>query len=192
MNSNNTPPKAGETIGKRIERLRKEQNINQKDLAKKLKSHQSTISQYENNEKSIPSDVIIELANIFNVSCQYLLTGEPNNTLDILNKYIQLDYCTCPVDNQTQEYLALRINEDLINYLYQTAQAKNISKLPNKAREAWYREMRREFNESKHKENFISFIPFPSENISTDNSPNTWNQLSLFENSIIFFKKNFS
>lgn len=87
----------------------------------------------------------------------------------------------------------LSINKSLINYLYQVAQSEHIPNLPDKAREAWYQEMEKEFNSSyMHNQDSISFIPFPSENISTDNSPNKWHQQELLEKTTIFFKKTFS
>lgn len=77
-------------------------------------------------------------------------------------------------------------------YLYQAVQAEHISKLPDKAKEAWFKEMENEFNKSNKEENFVSFIPFPIENISTDDSPNRWDQATLLENTTDFFTKNFS
>lgn len=181
-------------IGQRIKELRESQNLSQKDLATEINSYQSTISQYEYGTKGIPVEHLVKLADYFNVSCQFLCTGEDsNNKLAMLKKYIHLKYCECPVDDSQQEYLVLSINKSLINYLYQVAQSEHIPNLPDKAREAWYQEMEKEFNSSyMHNQDSISFIPFPSENISTDNSPNKWHQQELLEKTTIFFKKTFS
>lgn len=61
------------TIGERIKRLRQENNLNQTQLAKKVNINNSVISRIEAGKKSIESSLLVELANIFNVSTDYLL-----------------------------------------------------------------------------------------------------------------------
>ena len=182
-----------EEIGNRIKELRNLHNLSQTQLAEEINTQQPIISKYENGETNIPYTHLFALANFFNVSCQYLLTGEQcDNYLTILKKYIHLEYCSCPADHHLQEYLELHINKAFVNYLYQAAQAEHLSRLPNKAREAWYREMEREFNTSNSNDDFVSFIPFPSKNITTDNSPNNMSQSAILEETTDFFKENFS
>lgn len=60
-------------LGQRIRLMREELDMSQLDLAKKLNIGNSTLSQYESG-KRIPSDEIkIKLAELFNVSIDYLL-----------------------------------------------------------------------------------------------------------------------
>ncbi len=60
-------------IGQRIKELRTEKKMSQAKLGCILSVSQDTISLWENC-KSVPSaDIIIELAEIFDVSCDYIL-----------------------------------------------------------------------------------------------------------------------
>jgi len=191
---NDHTQKINQEIGERVEQLRNSRNLKQGELADATHNHQSVISRYESGTTAIPYARLIELADFFNVSCDFLLRNEPtDNKLEILKKYIHLEYRTCPVDEHLQEYLVLHINKALINYLYQAAQANHIPNLPPKAQEAWFLEMKKEFNSSNYDEkDFVSFIPFPLGNISTDNSPNRWDQATLLEKSTDFFTNNFT
>ena len=61
-------------LGKRIKALRKEQKFTQEDIAKKLNISVAALSRYETGAfepKSV--ELIVELANIFKVSTDYLL-----------------------------------------------------------------------------------------------------------------------
>lgn len=191
-NQNNLE-KVQREIGDRITLLRESKGLTQTQLAKETSTKQSLISRYENGTTPIPIMQLLEFANFFNVSCDFLLKNEStDNCLNTLKKYIRLEYRNNSVDGHSQEYLVLHINKALVNYLYQAAQAEHISKLPDKAKEAWFKEMENEFNKSNKEGNFVSFIPFPIENISTDDSPNRWGQATLLENTTDFFTKNFS
>lgn len=67
MKSNTLP------IYKRIKELRKEKGWTQSDLAQLLKVENKMISYYENG-KSIPNaDTLVKIANVFNISIDYLL-----------------------------------------------------------------------------------------------------------------------
>ncbi len=56
-----------------LKKLRKENNLTQYALGKKLKYCRSTISNYEQNTRLPSADVLIEIANYFDVSLDYLL-----------------------------------------------------------------------------------------------------------------------
>ena len=67
----------------KIKILRENKNIIQTDLAKKLNITRSSVNAWEMGI-SIPSTkYIIELANIFNVSTDYLLNIKTNKTISI-------------------------------------------------------------------------------------------------------------
>lgn len=60
-------------IGSRIKELRKERGWTQEILAQKLDVKQNTISHYESNESRPGFEVLIAIADIFDVSADYLL-----------------------------------------------------------------------------------------------------------------------
>lgn len=63
-------------IGQRIKELRTEKKISQAELGKLLSVSQDTVSLWENFKSLPPADIIIELSEIFAVSCDYILGVE--------------------------------------------------------------------------------------------------------------------
>ena len=63
----------------RIRALREDHDLSQSVLAKYLKIHQTTYSDYELGNLNLPPDVLIKLANYYNTSVDFLLdlTDEP-------------------------------------------------------------------------------------------------------------------
>ena len=57
----------------RLKELRKSKKITQLTLALKLKTNQNTISRYESGERAPGINEIIEIADYFDVSVDYLL-----------------------------------------------------------------------------------------------------------------------
>lgn len=64
-------------IGKIIQCLREEANIRQSELAKNLGLGRTTISNYENNYSSPDLETLIQIADFFHVSTDYLLGLSP-------------------------------------------------------------------------------------------------------------------
>lgn len=62
-----------EKVGKRLRTLREEKNITQEELGKILGTSHVTIGRYENGERIPKLDILIDLANYFDVSLDYLL-----------------------------------------------------------------------------------------------------------------------
>ena len=60
-------------IKERIRELRIENKLNQSELAKKCNVKQSCVSKWERGETLPDAEMIITLAEIFNVSADYLL-----------------------------------------------------------------------------------------------------------------------
>lgn len=60
-------------IGKIIKELRTNQKLTQKELAESLNLTPKMVSFYELGQRTPPSDIIIKLSKIFNVSTDYLL-----------------------------------------------------------------------------------------------------------------------
>lgn len=64
-----------ETIGKRIARLRREKGWTQKQLADRLECHENTVAHWE-ADRNLPNAImIIDLSDLFGVTCDYLLKG---------------------------------------------------------------------------------------------------------------------
>lgn len=57
----------------RLKELREDNDLKQKDLADFLHIKQNTYSQYENEQRQLPIDVLISLAKYYNVSTDYIL-----------------------------------------------------------------------------------------------------------------------
>ena len=65
---------------KNLRGIREDRDIKQKDIAAYLNVSQNTYSQYETGVISITAEVLIKLADYYNVSIDYLLdrTNNPN------------------------------------------------------------------------------------------------------------------
>ena len=65
---------------KNLREIREDKDIKQKDIAKHLNVSQNTYSQYETGIISLTAEVLIKLADFYNVSIDYLLdrTDNPN------------------------------------------------------------------------------------------------------------------
>lgn len=57
----------------RLKELREEDGLKQETISKHLNIKQNTYSQYETGQRQIPIDVLIKLANYYNVSVDYIL-----------------------------------------------------------------------------------------------------------------------
>lgn len=63
----------------RLRDLREDHDMTQRALADRLHIQQNTLSQYENGQRQLPINLLIELALFFNTSVDYLLelTDDP-------------------------------------------------------------------------------------------------------------------
>lgn len=78
-------------LGNRIKALREELGLKQEELAKKMSVSPSSIGMYETNKREPNNELILKLAEFFNVSTDYLLgksdIRNPNTQEDdILNE----------------------------------------------------------------------------------------------------------
>lgn len=72
-----------DTIGNRIKKLRKKNNLTQEELGKKLFFTDKTISSWENNRTIPDINSITKLSNILKCSISYLLYGnKPQNNIE--------------------------------------------------------------------------------------------------------------
>ena len=75
-------------LAPQIKKLRTGQNLSQDDLAEKLYVSRQSISKYENGEATPDIDKLVQLAEIFDVSLDYLVLGkEPENNIKTTRAY---------------------------------------------------------------------------------------------------------
>ncbi len=66
---------------KNLRGIREDRDIRQKDIANYLNISQNTYSQYETGVISLTAEVLLKLADYYNVSVDYLLDRTNNPTL---------------------------------------------------------------------------------------------------------------
>ncbi len=70
-------------FGDKLKTLRTEAGMTQTDLAKRLNITKSVVSYYELQERTPSPDVLIQLADIFHVSADYLLGINNKKMIDV-------------------------------------------------------------------------------------------------------------
>ena len=58
---------------RRIRDLREDSDLTQKEVAKRLSCSQQVYSNYELGQRDIPTDILIKLSALYNVSVDYIL-----------------------------------------------------------------------------------------------------------------------
>lgn len=95
--------KADSTVGSRLRELRRKRNLTQEDVAKAIPMSQSAYNRYEKDQIHRFSKKTMEsLAEILQVSPEYILNGNPNVELNYLPDYLR-DFIADPA---AKEYLA--------------------------------------------------------------------------------------
>jgi len=90
-------------FSERLKRTRKANNLKQKDVAQSLSLDRSTYAGYETGKNKPSFEKLMELANLFNVSIDYLLGRTDNPLLLKITYEIEEDF----------DLYTLRVNEDL-------------------------------------------------------------------------------
>ena len=67
-------------VGIRIKEARMRKNMTQKDLAKRISRSETAVSSYESNVQFPPLDVLISIAEVLEVSLDYLVGFNSNQT----------------------------------------------------------------------------------------------------------------
>ena len=84
-------------MGKKIKELRKEKELNQTDFGKLFHLSQNDVTNIENGKKTVSYEVLIDIANYFNVSTDYLIKENgirtDNPTLQYICDYTGLNEC---------------------------------------------------------------------------------------------------
>ncbi len=70
-------------LGKKIKSLRKKSNYTQAELARQIGVAKSTIAAYENDSRQPSYDVLIKLADIFNVTTDNILLNGKETVLNV-------------------------------------------------------------------------------------------------------------
>lgn len=78
--------KRGVIMSNRISELRQKNKLTQKELADKLNINYSVLSRIETGERSIRDDELLEIADFFNVTTDYLLGRSSNPKLSRKNE----------------------------------------------------------------------------------------------------------
>lgn len=64
------------SVGTQIQRLRKENNLNQSQLAEKIGVSLTQLQRYENKGVQPPADILKKLADAFNTSIDFIVYGD--------------------------------------------------------------------------------------------------------------------
>ena len=67
-----------EMLFRRIRDLREDHDLTQREVAKKLNCSQQVYSNYELGQRDIPTDILIKLSSLYNVSADYILEISDN------------------------------------------------------------------------------------------------------------------
>ena len=86
-------------INERIRALREDKDITQTELGKMLNIKQITLSQYERGKRQIPNEIIIKLAEIFDVTTDYIYGIEKKDKKDEVKEIKeQLEICKIEIE----------------------------------------------------------------------------------------------
>ncbi len=105
-------------IGERLNELRKDQGLTQKELAEKLCINFRTYSGYEREESEASDDIKIKIAQYFNVSVDYLLglIDEPH-PIDLGDGYVRLPFkFSSEANRDLKQYIEFLAQRDKIKY----------------------------------------------------------------------------
>ena len=69
-------------MGARIAALRRRTGMSQAELARQLQCSPSAVGMYEQGRREPPTDLLVQMARIFDVSTDYLLTGSAHAQKD--------------------------------------------------------------------------------------------------------------
>ncbi len=108
-------------IGKKIRNLRLQNNIKQNDLACIIGVSKSTMSNYERNYSTPDPDILVKLADYFNVSIDYLFDYEDNNIKTELanesSSYTKTNAVVLRKDERNVLYYYNRLSDEHKDYI---------------------------------------------------------------------------
>ena len=185
-----------DSIGKRIFKLRKEKKLTQEELGNALNLTQNTISKIENNDISLTLDNLMNIASYFNVSIDYICTGQKtDNILTLLEKYTKLEYRSGSCGQEHYNYPVLKISKVYFEYLMRTARAENDKYMPGDIKKLWKDKEIQTFNNSPENENlanYVEVVPVPDAFIYPNEEMHNWKQADLIKEMDVFFSTDLS
>lgn len=118
-----------DSFGKTLKTLRNNRNISATKLSEDLNIHRGSLSNWETGRRTPDSEMLLKIANYFNVSVDYLLGNDTNNTDDtdlfnlkgdvrFLKKVKDSDMIKIPVLGAIRAGLPLYADENIIDYEY--------------------------------------------------------------------------
>lgn len=142
-------PKQTSTIGKKIDYIRRNRDVSQKELAKKLDIDRQTLIRYETGKTQIPIKKLKQISEILNVSTDYLLGLNDTETYNIednaINKKIGLSTKTIKILKYDKKLV------NIINFLVQQEEMILLGVLPprevTKFNEEEYKKAEKIYNE---------------------------------------------
>lgn len=76
--------------GDKILQLMVERNVSRGELAKAIGVNYQALCKYLQNNRSIPDAVLVDIANYFNVTVDYLLNRNTTLSIDYNNEYVKI------------------------------------------------------------------------------------------------------
>jgi len=89
------------TFGTRLKRLRINKDMTQQDFAEHFDLNKSSISKYEKDKNLPENQLLMEIADYFNVSVDYLLC-RTNNPTSLNDAKLKLEGCQDPAEQLTK------------------------------------------------------------------------------------------
>lgn len=179
--------KEKKAIGDRIRELRKAKGLSQNELAEILSISQDAVSKIEQGKVSLNLEYQFILANEFNVSHDFLCTGNPNTPLDIIKRNLSFRYSKTIFEKNSYTYPVLEINESLYTFLTRYSKAEAEKLIPDDIKKQWLQYEEKQFEENIGKENSkkVTLIPIHESMILSDEDSqfalDLLNKIVLFE-----------
>jgi len=110
------------TFGEKVRQLRKRKKLTQGQLASKIGTHESHIGRYEKDQSSPTAPTLIKIAEFFNVSTDYLLFNNKQNSvtsteiadIELFEQFQQVDKMEEKKRELIKKFIEMAINEDKI------------------------------------------------------------------------------
>jgi len=103
-------------LGNKIKYLRKNKNITQSQLAKVLGVSTGAVGLWELDKRKPDAEVLIEIAKFFNVTVDYLINNDKDNTVTIIGK-----------NGYYQKYVLTEDKIKALEVLAETLSEKNVN-----------------------------------------------------------------
>jgi len=121
--------------GDRIKELRKSKDLTQLELAEKLNITDKAVSKWENNHGEPSVDLLLELSKLFDVSIDYLITGDDREKIIKMSDLEKIAYYDKPED--INKHLSAKdVNgKTLVDYIYKHQAKRTFLFAAKKARD---------------------------------------------------------